>query len=64
MSENTNVQSASPVPGTGVAFVVSYALNHSVLWAILSYFLGWIYLLWVIVTRTKEIWPALVRLFT
>ena len=50
--------------GAIVAAVISYALNHSVGWAIFHFFCSWFYLLYVVFARTKEIVPALIKFFT
>lgn len=49
--------------GSVCAAILSWALNHSVGWAIFHFILGWIYVLWAVFTRTKEIVPALRAMF-
>lgn len=50
--------------GSVVAVVISVALNHSFWWGLLHFIFGWAYVLYAVLFRTKEIWPALVRMFT
>jgi hypothetical protein len=50
--------------GAVVAAVISAALNHSFWWGLLHFCFGWIYILYAVFFRTKEIWPALVKMFT
>lgn len=41
---------------TGViAAILSWALNHSVVYAFLHWWLGWIYLLYAALARTEEV---------
>lgn len=49
--------------GSVVATVLSVALNHSFWWAVLHFFLGWLYVLYALLFRTKEIWPAIKAMF-
>ena len=49
--------------GLVIAIVASWSVNHSVLWAIFHFLLGWIYVLWAAFMRTKEIVPALRAMF-
>ena len=49
--------------GTILAAVLSWALNHSVGWAILHFVFGWLYIVYAVITRTKEIVPALKNMF-
>lgn len=37
--------------GSALAMVISYNLNHSVLWAIIHGLLGWLYVIYHVVTR-------------
>ena len=37
--------------GTVIAVVLSWSANHSVLWAVLHGFLGWLYVVYYVVTR-------------
>jgi hypothetical protein len=46
-----------------IAAVLSYALNQSFWWAVLHFFLSWLYILYVVFTRSKEIVPALKSMF-
>lgn len=50
--------------GSIVALVLSVALNSSFWWAILHFFFGWFYVAYAVLFRTKEIWPAIQRMFT
>jgi hypothetical protein len=36
----------NPDVGVWVAVVLSYAINHSILWCILHYFMGWLYVVY------------------
>lgn len=36
--------------GSALAITISWSLHHSVLWAIIQGFLGWIYVLYYLVT--------------
>lgn len=56
--------SASLVPSGCLAFVLSYALNHSILWAMLNGIFGWLYIVYAVIARGHEILPALGRLFS
>ena len=49
--------------GAIAASVISYSINHSVGWAIFHFFCSWIYILYVVFARTKEIIPALQKFF-
>lgn len=62
MSSENHV-SISLVPGSLVALVISWALNHSVGFAILHFLLGWLYVIYAILARGTEIIPALKLLF-
>ena len=59
MSDTRTVSGGSGCLTTIAAAVVSYALNHSFWWAVLHFFCGPFYLLYVVFARTKEIVPAL-----
>jgi hypothetical protein len=37
--------------GTVIAAILSWNANHSVLWAVLHGFLGWLYVIYYVVTR-------------
>ena len=50
-------------PGAVVAMVLSVALNHSFWWGLLHFFLGWFYVIYAVLFRTKEIAPALKSMF-
>jgi len=45
--------------GSVVAAVLSAALNHSFCWGFLHFVLGWIYVLYALIVRSREILPAL-----
>ena len=49
--------------GAILAAVISYSINHSVGWAIFHFFCSWLYILYVVFARTKEIIPALQKFF-
>ena len=49
--------------GSIVAAIISAALNHSFWWGVLHFILGWVYVLYVVLVRTREIWPALKAMF-
>jgi hypothetical protein len=49
--------------GSVVAAVISAALNHSFWWGLLHFILGWVYVLYAALLRTKEIVPALKAMF-
>ena len=38
--------------GSVIAVVISWSANHSVLWAVIHGFLGWMYVIYYLVTRT------------
>ena len=63
MSEKVKVVSGGGCLGSVLAFVVSYALNHSVLWAIVHMCFSWFYILYALVTRSHEIIPAVKAMF-
>ena len=63
MSDNTVRYGGGGCLGFVLSFIISYAMN-GFWWALLHGFLSWFYILYVIIFRTKEIIPALVRLFT
>jgi len=69
MSDSRNASSSSS-SGTGcvglgsvLAAVISAALNHSFWWGFLHFILGWLYVLYALLVRTKEILPALRQMF-
>lgn len=45
------------------AVVISAALNHSLWWGLLHFILGWCYVLYAVLFRTKEIVPAIKQMF-
>jgi len=62
MSSESRV-SITVVPGSVIAIIISWALNHSVLWAILHFFCGWLYVIYAVLARGSEIIPAFKVLF-
>ena len=63
-STTTTTSGGAGCAGALMAAVISYAINHSVGWAIFHFFCSWFYLLYVVFARTKEIVPALIKSFT
>lgn len=49
--------------GSVAAAVLSAALNHSFWWSALHFALGWAYVLYALLARTKELGPALRAMF-
>jgi hypothetical protein len=49
--------------GSVVAAVISWALNHSFWWCVFHLILGWVYVLYAVFFRTKEIVPAVKAMF-
>lgn len=49
--------------GSFLSVILSAALNHSFWWGVLHFFLGWFYVLYVILMRSKEMFPALQNMF-
>jgi hypothetical protein len=49
--------------GSVVAVVLSAALNHSFWWGLLHFICGWVYVLYAVLCRTKDIVPALKSMF-
>lgn len=49
--------------GAILACVLSVALNHSAVWAVIHTFFGWFYILYALVLRAPEIAPALRAMF-
>ena len=49
--------------GSVLGVVTSWALNNSFWWAVFHFFCGWIYVLYVVFCRTKEIIPAFKQMF-
>lgn len=49
--------------GSVVAVILSSALNHSFWWGLLHLLLGWFYVLYAVLFRTKQIVPALKAMF-
>ena len=50
--------------GSVLAAVISAALNHSFWWGLLHFFLSWIYVLYALIVRHREILPALRQWFS
>lgn len=49
--------------GSILAAVLSAALNHSFWWGLLHFILGWFYIMYALIWRSKEIVPALRQMF-
>jgi hypothetical protein len=49
--------------GSVIACILSAALNHSFLWGVFHFLCSWLYVLYVVCFRTKEIVPALRNMF-
>lgn len=62
-NENSGSVTITLVPGSLVAVIFSWALNHSVGWAIFHFFCGWLYVLYAALARSAEIIPALKAMF-
>lgn len=60
-----NSSSASGFGALGAicAAVLSAALNHSFWWGLFHFFCGWLYILYALLCRSKEIVPALQAMF-
>lgn len=63
MSNTTTTTSSAGCLGFVISFIISYAMN-GFWWALLHGFCGWFYILYAVIFRTKEIIPALVKMFT
>lgn len=64
MSDDRNVGCTLPIgAGSILAAILSAALNHSFWWGVLHFFFGWLYVVYAVIFRTKEIWPALSKMF-
>ena len=64
MSESSSSSGGCLGLGSVVSVVLSVALNHSFWWGLLHFCLGWLYVIYVALLRTKEILPALKAMFT
>ena len=65
MSNNTTTTTSSAgCLGFVISFIISYAMNGGFWWAVLHGFFSWFYIIYAVVWRTKEIVPALVKMFT
>lgn len=49
--------------GAIIACILSVSLNHSFWWAIFHLFCSWVYILYALLCRSKEIIPALKAMF-
>ncbi len=49
--------------GNVLAVILSAALNHSFWWGIFHFFFGWVYVIYAVLFRSKEILPALKGMF-
>ena len=45
------------------AFIISFALNSSIWWAILAFLFSWFYVLYAIIVYSHQIIPAIKALF-
>ena len=59
MSDKKTTASGFGCFGMILSAVLSAALNHSFWWGLLHFLLGWIYVLYALLFRAKEIIPAL-----
>lgn len=50
--------------GAIIGAIISWALNHSVIWAIIHFIFGWLYVIYAIVCYSHQIIPALKALFS
>ena len=50
--------------GSVIAVILSAALNHSFWWGLFHFFCGWVYVLYAVLFRTKEILPAIKEMFS
>jgi len=64
MSDDSSSAGCEIGLGSVVAVILSAALNHSFWWGLLHFVFGWIYVLYAVLFRTKEIVPALKAMFT
>ena len=64
MSKGDNSSGGRIGIGSVCAVILSAALNHSFWWGVLHFIFGWIYVLYAVLFRTKEIVPALKAMFT
>lgn len=51
MSSRSNAAGGGIGLGTVIAAILSWSANHSVLWAVLHGILGWLYVVYYVVTR-------------
>ena len=51
MSSRSNAAGGGIGLGSILAVVLSWSANHSVLWAVIHGFLGWLYVLYYVITR-------------
>jgi hypothetical protein len=63
MSDRSSSSGCGLGIGSIVAVVISVAFNHSFWWGLLHFILGWLYVLYAVLFRTKEIVPALKSMF-
>jgi hypothetical protein len=49
--------------GSILAAVLSASLNHSFWWGVLHFWCSWVYVLYALLCRSKEILPALRAMF-
>ena len=49
--------------GSVLAFIISFALNSSIWWAILAFLFSWLYILYAVCVYSHQIIPAIKALF-
>lgn len=62
MANNSSSNNAGCAGGV-LAMILSWALNHSVIWCLVHGMCSWFYVLYVVFVRTREIAPALKGMF-
>lgn len=63
MSASAEVSTGAFLGGLFAA-VLSAALNHSFWWGVLHFFFGWFYVLYALIARSHEIFPAIKQMFS
>ena len=52
MSQNTSTATSGGIGlGAVIAAVISWSVNHSILWALIHGFFGWFYIIYYAITR-------------
>lgn len=46
-----------------LSVILSSALNHSFWWGCFHFLCGWLYIIYAIICRSHDIWPALQAMF-